>query len=184
MIRKEIFLITVFAFSFMFIASLNYRINNPKLTLTFRTEPTMPDNSMSGIVELMQKLSKNPEDIDTLKELGTIFMQMKAWDRALSFWNRILKLQPKNRMALSQSAYCYFQLSQYKKAADYYEMVLLLDRNNKDNYIINYNLGLIYFKFLKDKIKAKRYFQQVLASSTADSSLKKEVKKILSQISN
>ncbi|SDN30314.1 Tetratricopeptide repeat-containing protein [Desulfonauticus submarinus] len=180
-IRKNVFLTLFLSFIIIFISSIFYRFNSPNLTLKVKTKVNNSQDTMAMVIDLMQKLKKDPNNIDVLKELGFVFMKMGNWNRALSFWTKILDIEPKDRMALSQAGYCYFQLQKYHKAVHLYEEVLKSDENN---YIINYNLGVIYAKFLSQPNKAKIYFQKVLNSPDAESKLKQEVKDFLSHISN
>lgn len=179
-IKKQILIIILASFILIFFSSIVFRVKHPSLVINTISEENK-NNPMSMLTNLMQKVSKNPKDLDSLRKLSLIFMEMKSWDRAMVFLNKILEINSKDRMALSQLGFCYFQKKNYTKAVDYYKQVLSIE---PDNYIINYNLGIIYRNFLNNPKEAKVHLERVLKSSEAEEKLKKEVKKLLEGISN
>ncbi|KUJ96325.1 MAG: TPR repeat-containing protein [Desulfonauticus sp. 38_4375] len=179
-IKKQTLIIILASFIVIFGASLAYRIANPSLTVK-TVDESMQNSPMGMVVALMQKVSKNPKDIESLRKLALVFMELKSWDRAITFWTKVLEIAPEDKMALSQMGFCYFQKKDYTKAVNYYEQVTNLEPTN---YIVNYNLGVIYRNFLNDPRKAKIYLERVLSSKEAEEEVKKEAAKLLDGISN
>jgi len=150
---------------FIFATSLIYRFERPNLTIVVQNDLQSSQNPMNEIIDLMQKLQKEPENVDILAELGNRFMFMRAWEKALSFWKRLLAIQPDNKMALNQEGVCYFELKQYEKARDTFLKLVKIDNKNYRAY---YNLAMLYKYYLNDKDKARTYLQKIVSAKPDD----------------
>ena len=163
-------LVLIFAFS------LVYRLEHPSLTLFVHNIPQQSQDPMGEIIALMQKLQKEPDNVEVLSELGNRFMFMRAWEKAMSFWTRLLKVEPQNKMALNQLGVCYFELEEYSKARDTFLKLIKIDDKNYRAY---YNLAMLYKYYLGDKDKARAYLQKIVNAHPDDEDVFKAAQKEL-----
>lgn len=160
----------------MFVSSFVYRISNPGLTVQRQTEQQSGAAPMEMIGQLMSKLEENPRDVSTLRSLGRAFMSMQAWQRAASFWQRLLEIEPENKSAAHQLAMCYFRREEFGQAAETLEKIISLDPKS---YHAHYNLGILYKHYLNDKDKAQRHLQKVINADEVQDELRQDAKKEL-----
>ncbi len=137
------------------------RFTHPFLDVrTFKLpEKAMEQGAMADITRLMKQLEEHPKDEKALRSLGNAFMRMKAWDRAILFWNRVLATHPKDVMALNQKGVCLFQKQDYPAAAATFSRLLDIDANNA--YAL-FNLGVLHLHFLGNVQKGEGYLQKIL----------------------
>ncbi len=114
---------------------------------------------MAEVTALMQRVEKDPEDIEALQGLGNAFMHMKSWDRALGFWNKVLAIEPHDAMALNQQGVCLFQKQDYTAAAATFER--LLEVQGENVYAL-FNLGILYRHFLGDPGRGEAYLRKIV----------------------
>ncbi|MGX9366755.1 tetratricopeptide repeat protein [Desulfoplanes sp. PS50] len=137
-----------------------YRVTNPFLDVReVRMNPSADQGPMADITQLMQQLENNPNDVDALRSLGNAFMHMKAWDRALMFWNRVLAIEPQDTMALNQKGVSLFQKQDYPASAATFATLLEIDA---DNVYALFNLGILHRHFLDNPAKGEGYLQAIL----------------------
>jgi len=74
------------------------------------------------------------EIFDALRYLGYNALQSKSYDAARAYYNRMAKLDPKNKEMVMQAytsmATLYMQMGEYGKATEYYKEILALDPAN------------------------------------------------------
>ena len=161
----------------IFTFSLVYRLEHPSLTLFVHNTSQQSQEPMGEIIALMQKLQKEPDNVEVLSELGNRFMFMRAWEKAMSFWTRLLKIDPENKMALNQVGVCYFELEQYEKARDTFLKLVKIDDKNYRAY---YNLAMLYKYYMNDKDKARIYLQKIVSAHPDDENVFKAAQRELS----
>ena len=157
----------------MVFAAVVYRVEHPSI-VQHEERQEMPGGmgqmggDMSAISAMMQKLQANPEDVEAMRALGMTFMDMRAWDRSVSFWDMILERNPDDVMALNQKGFCLFELGRHAEAAEYFERMLTIETAN---YHAHYNLGVIYKHYLSMPDKAAAHFQAVVDAAPEDPEL-------------
>ena len=158
----------------MLFAAVVYRVENPTI-VQHEEKREMPGGgsmekmgNMDGLSAMMKKLQDNPEDVEAMRSLGMSFMEMQAWDKALTFWDMVLERHADDVMALNQKGFCLFEMEQYAEAAGLFERMLGIE---KENYHAHYNLGIIYKYYLEQLDKAASHFQAVIDASPDDSAL-------------
>jgi len=172
--RRRVTLFLLACLGVMLFAAGVYRVENPTI-VQHEERREMPGGGsmekmgdMAGVSALMKKLQDNPDDIEAMRSLGMSFMEMQAWDRALSFWDMVLERRPDDVMALNQKGFCLFELEQYAEAAALFERMLGIE---KENFHAHYNLGVIYKYYLEQPDKAAAHFQSVVDASPDDPAL-------------
>ncbi|NLW80655.1 MAG: tetratricopeptide repeat protein [Desulfovibrionales bacterium] len=163
-------------------AGVVYRVENPSI-VQHEERQQMPASGgmqgmgdMAGISGLMKKLQENPEDMEAMRSLGMSFMEMRAWDKAMSFWDMILTRAGNDVMALNQKGFCLFELERYAEAAELFEKMLGIESGNHH---AHFNLGIIYKYYLSDPDKAAAHFQAVLDASPNDPELMESTRREL-----
>ncbi|MGE4440296.1 MAG: tetratricopeptide repeat protein [Desulfomicrobium sp.] len=159
----------------MVFAAVAYRVENPSI-VQHEQPREMPGGGamgqmggdMAGVSVMMKKLQENPEDVDAMRSLGMSFMDMQAWDKALSFWEMILERNENDVMALNQKGFCLFELERYPEAAELFERMLAIEPHN---YHAHYNLGVIYKYYLSKPENAATHFQAVIDAAPDDPGL-------------
>jgi tetratricopeptide (TPR) repeat protein len=166
----------------MVFAAVAYRVEHPSI-VQIEEQRQMPGGmgqaggEMSGISAMMQKLQANPEDIEAMRSLGMAFMEMRAWDKSVNFWDMILERHPDDVMALNQKGFCLFEMENYAEAAELFERMLTVE---KDNHHAHFNLGVIYKHYLGQADKAAVHFQAVVDALPEDSELAASARRELS----
>lgn len=147
-------------------ASVLYRVENPSIVQREerRNMPAGMENmgSMDNITAMMKQLQDHPEDINSMRALGMAFMEMQAWDKALSFWSMILEKEPDNTMALNQKGLCFYEAKQYPEAVEQFERLVALEPTN---FHAHFNLGILYKYYLEKLDQAAAHFKIVIDAS-------------------
>ncbi|WP_457571603.1 tetratricopeptide repeat protein [Desulfovulcanus sp.] len=144
------------------------------MTLVVHKKQEQSQDPMGEIVSLMQRLEKEPDNIQVLTALGNRFMFMRVWDKAMNFWARVLAIEPENKMALNQIGVCYFELGKYPQARDTFLKLIKIDNKNYRAY---YNLAILYKYYLNDNDEARNYFQKILDAHPDDQQLLEAVQR-------
>lgn len=171
--RQRVIFFIIACLGVLVFAAVVYRVENPSI-VQHEEERHMPGaqkegmGGMAGIADMMKHLQENPDDIQTMRSLGMSFMDMQAWDKALPFWDMVLKKQPGDAMALNQKGFCLFELGKFAEAATVFEDMLRVDATNAH---AHYNLGVVYKHYLAQPDKAAEHFQGVLKAAPEDKEL-------------
>ncbi|MFW6314441.1 MAG: tetratricopeptide repeat protein, partial [Desulfohalobiaceae bacterium] len=105
--------------------SVVYQVQNPGLTQQARQRPEnqtqgqdqeQTQEMMEMVSSLMQRVQEDPQDVESLEQLGLIFMRMEAWERAAQFWKRVLEQEPEHLQARQQLANCYYRQEEHAQA--------------------------------------------------------------------
>ena len=159
----------------MLFAAVSYRVENPSI-VQHEQPREMPGGGgmgqmggdMAAVSAMMKKLQENPEDVQAMRSLGMSFMDMQAWDKAMSFWDMLLERDANDVMALNQKGFCLFEMEKYAEAAELFERMLTIEQKN---FHAHYNLGVIYKHYLSEPDKAAAHFQAVIDAAPDDPGL-------------
>ena len=143
-------------------------------------QPPGKNNVSSEVKRHLEMLKKaveeNPKDTMKMREYADFLSAAHQPDEALSYYNNILKVNPKRTDILFSLAYIYFNKKDYNKAEDIVNKILLFEPDNTE---AMYNLGAIAASN-GDKEKAKTQWEKLVknypgsdAAKLAGSSLKK-----------
>ncbi len=134
---------------------------------------------VAEVKSLMERLVKNPRDVDALNRLGDIFSSIRQWEKAEYFYRRLSNELPNDPKVKEKLAMCYFYMQEYSLALMNLKDVLKVD---PDNVNVHFNIGLLYSYFFNDKSKAKEHFLFVINSKKSDEKTRKlaqeEIKKL------
>lgn len=179
---RHVILLVGVGLAFVLITAFVYRLTHPSLTQSLGQpahtaadhgdEPqAMAQQDMTGVRDLMVKLSEDPDNPDVLKALGREFMRMQAWDQAKGFLEKAVTIKPSDTDAMMMLGVALFNLQSYREAADQFELIVSLE---EDNGMAKYNLGVIYKYGLKDPETAKGYFEQVVDSDKVSEDIRNQ----------
>ncbi|MEZ7195744.1 tetratricopeptide repeat protein [Pseudodesulfovibrio karagichevae] len=186
--RKAVILAVFLALAAMFATSFLYRMNNPNLVVKSQPSRSFTDagegqggpgapamggavsGAMSRVKEYLDRVKKNPDDVEALVGLGNSFLMMRAWDRALEPLEKARGLEPDNTSVLKAVGIAYFNKEDYAKASEAYEAILKID---PEDTLALFNLGVIYKHSFKKPDIAQTYFEKVLALEKQDAEMLK-----------
>ncbi|NCD24818.1 MAG: tetratricopeptide repeat protein [Deltaproteobacteria bacterium] len=171
--RKRVIMFLLGCLAVVVFATVVYRVEHPSI-VQHEERREMPGggmgnmDGMANISVMMKRLQDRPEDVDAMRSLGMAFMEMEAWDKAVSFWDMILNKTPDDVMALNQKGICLFEVKRFAEAADQFERMLAIE---PANYHAHFNLGILYKHYLEQPDKAAGHFQTVIDAKPEDREL-------------
>lgn len=153
-------------------ASLWHRVTNPSLTVShFAThgqpDATPADGNMAAIGQLMEKVSRNPHDIQALLRLTESLMAAGQWQGAENFAQKALAEPGENSKAMYLLAVIHHNQGKNKEAAELLEKLL----EKEDNPSARYSLGILYIHFLNLPELGRDQLLKGLSSDSASPSL-------------
>lgn len=93
------------------------------------------------IAELQSAIAHNSQDVAALEELGEIYMVGQSWEEALSWFGRLLEIEPDNVHALLDTGTSLMNLGYFANAEKVFSRVLTLDPENVQ---AHYNTGFLF----------------------------------------
>jgi tetratricopeptide (TPR) repeat protein len=137
------------------------------------------EQAIATITRLMERLQENPEDREALRRLANAFTAMQAWERASSFWQRLVSLDQDDLKARQNLAMTYFRMGEHRAAAEELEIVLQRDAGGV---YAHFNLGILYGYYLESPDKAVEHLRAVARNTQAPDDLRKEARKHLQEL--
>lgn len=183
--RRTVILIIGLSLAAMFLTSFLYRTMKQNLIVEHRAAPqagsgagpqtqgegmppAMQEAMQKEIGKLMLKMQENPDDVETLVELASYFMNMQSWDKAQVFLNNAVVLKPADPEILYRLGICSFQLEQPAEAAGYFEQIAALEPTHAHAL---FNLGVLYRHYLDRPEEAEEIFKELAALPDAPQEL-------------
>ncbi len=102
-------------------------------------------------------LTIDPHHLDTLTNLGVIFINLGENEKAISYNKKVIKINPNNFNAYNNLGVAYMGLGEIEKAISCYEKAIEI---NPSNLTFHNNLGKIFYKS-GEYLKALRCFGKV-----------------------
>jgi protein O-mannosyl-transferase len=107
---------------------------------------------------LIKAVSIHPTYTDALLLLGNAYFKLgNIHDSAVFYYITILKYNPRNELAISNMLLAAERLDNTDQKIEIYEIVL---KNDPDNFLANYKLGLLYGKFKNNMSKSVEYLEK------------------------
>jgi len=101
----------------------------------------VPAVDQAKVAELMQKITDNPNDSASLLALGDIYYQAADYANALTFYEKVIAITPKNEDALIAVAAAAYNSGKDSKAFDAWNKALEINPKNLE---AHYGLGFYY----------------------------------------
>ncbi|HPR61860.1 MAG TPA: tetratricopeptide repeat protein [Prolixibacteraceae bacterium] len=111
-----------------------------------------------GITILSQSFDKNPQNVELLFELASLYSTMRNYDNALKQYNSILSKYPQNYEALKQSARIRLNMQQWSQVISIYE---ILETNYLPEEEFLNNKAIAYIQ-IGDYRRALEYFERLI----------------------
>ena len=152
--RRSILLLITAGLVLMLVSTLSYFSANPGLvshttTGTQAAAPSgqqmptsagMDEATQQGVMALMQKLQKNPTDLEALVGLTEHFMHTQDWQRAEAFALRAVVAAPNETQPLYMLGIIQHSQNRNAEAAASLEKVVAA----KEDPSVRYSLGILY----------------------------------------
>ncbi len=95
---------------------------------------------MQHMKDLQSQVEKDPKDTTKLRQYADFLNEAMQYDRAIRYYKRILKINPRRIDIMSSLVYIYFDQKDMKDAKLYLNKILAVDKNNAQ---AMYNLGAV-----------------------------------------
>lgn len=132
-----------------------------------------------GLMQLNVILDLEPDNVDAMKAMTTVLAKDKRNNKRTSeLFERIVVLSP---TAESYNAYARFlrnQMTDFRKAAEYYERAIALDPNE---YTYHQNYAVLLLNDIRDYAKAKEELETLMELKPADASVRKNYDRLLKE---
>lgn len=138
----------------------------------------MDKKGMQMIQGLMQKLSENPNDPETLRTAGQAFMRMGSMDQAEALLSRALVAAPADVQTMYLLGIVHFDKKEPEKAAGYFETIRGIE---PENVHASFNLAMLYKHYLKKPDEAHGILEELAKREDLSDSLRDSVNKELGE---
>lgn len=126
---------------------------------------------MSAVGRLMEQVSRDPTNMDSLLTLINALVKMENWDAAENFARRAIELDAKDPRPLHLLGVIQHNAGRHADAARTLEAVIAL----KDDASVRYSLGVLYIYYLNDKERGLAQLRAGLSLPGISDSLKKHM---------
>lgn len=138
-------IVIVVAFILAYIPSLNMGAMGDLFTSIFQSSGTQAQDAetQARIIQLKNKINKTPKSVTAKEyiELGNLYYDSQKYQNAITYYEKGLKLDPKNYDALTDMGASYFALKQNDKALTIFQQVIT---EKPDQAMAWFNMGVIY----------------------------------------
>lgn len=109
-------------------------------------------------LELEERATSNPNDVQAALDLANLLYDIQNWEKAATWYERVLALQPGNTDARTDMATCYLSLGRFDRALAEYERSLA-EEPNKPQAL--YGLAVARLHGKQDVAGARKAFEQL-----------------------
>jgi len=134
--------------------SRDSQVQNPQMQI----ESKIDLNAINEINQLENELKNDPNNEQKILRLANLSHDAGFFEKAISYYEKYLQLNPKDNDAEVDMGVCYFELKQYDKASSIFENVI---KKNPRHQIAYLNLGIVNLTQANLE-KAKEYFQKCI----------------------
>jgi tetratricopeptide (TPR) repeat protein len=163
----------------MLFTSIQYRLERPSMTMSLKKSESrgpMGSEAMERLSKLMVQARDNPNDLDTLLELGRLFFGMGSYDNAKTFLARAVEIAPQDDATLRLYGMALFHARDYPAAAKIFEKIIAA---NPSDAVAYFNLGVLQKHFLEKPEEAEKNFKQAFELAPGDQELRNRVREEL-----
>jgi len=147
---------------------LNITLNEP-LNITSLSPPSVEGRSaemeagarfMTRVSEHKKRLEENPNDVEALTFLGNANYDITQFEKAVHYYERVLKIEPERARIRTDLATSYYRLGQVDKALEEIRTVLAFNPIHENALL---NLGVILIQDKNDTRGAIKAWEKLLA---------------------
>src|SRR5664279_2240552 len=123
---------------------------------------TSPEMLAQAAAPLLVKLKANPNDAETLRQLGNIYYDGQAYPQAIDYYSKALQIDPKNPDVITDLGTAYWYTGDPDKAIDDFNKSLAIRPNHPGTM---FNLGIVMWQGKKDPKGAVAVWEQLLKAN-------------------
>ncbi|WP_320007818.1 tetratricopeptide repeat protein [Maridesulfovibrio sp.] len=165
----------------LFISSLTYRMSHPGNKVEFQQQSKsggmpggmgggMNEDAMKHVRELMERMGKEPDNMEIQLELANSFMMIRAYGRAQTFFEKVVSVEPQNVQALMGLGMCYYQAEQFEQAAATFDKILAV---NPDDAMAAFNAAVVKKYYLHKHDEADAQLKMIVDNPKSSAEMKK-----------
>ncbi len=121
-----------------------------------------PEMLAQAAQPLLAKLKTNPNDADTLRQLGNIYYDGQAYPQAIEYYTKALQIDPRNPDVITDLGTAYWYTGDADKAIDDFNKSLAIRPNHPGTM---FNLGIVMWQGKKDPKGAVTVWEQLLKTN-------------------
>jgi cytochrome c-type biogenesis protein CcmH/NrfG len=121
-----------------------------------------PEMLAKAAEPLLGKLKTNPNDPDTLRQLGNIYYDGQAYPQAIEYYSKSLKIDPNNPDVITDMGTAYWYTGDADKAIDDFNKSLAIRPNHPGTM---FNLGIVMWQGKKDPKGAVVVWENLLKAN-------------------
>ncbi len=130
-----------------------------------------------GMMQLDIVLDLEPDNVEALEAKASVLASDKRNNRETSaLFERILELKPSAEAYNGYARFLRNQMTDFKKAAEFYEKAIAADPNN---YVYHQNYAVLLLNDLKDYAKARTELELLLELKPSDQSVRKNYDRLM-----
>ncbi|MFW5498279.1 MULTISPECIES: tetratricopeptide repeat protein [unclassified Maridesulfovibrio] len=171
----------------LFVSSLTYRMSHPGNKVEFQQRSSgggmpggmgegMSEDAMKHVRELMERMGKDPENMEIQLELANSFMMIRAYGRAQTFFEKVVSVEPKNVQALMGLGMCFYQAEQFEKAAEVFDKIVAI---TPDDSMALFNAAIVKKYYLHKHEEADAQLKQIVDNPKSSPEMKKRAEEEL-----
>ena len=126
------------------------------LTLAFENHKKSNFKLAESLYKKILKI--DPNHIDSISLLGTLFLQEKFFDKGIELFNKALEINPNHVNALHNLGYAFIETGKTKEAEKLFLKVIEIQPKHTD---AHYNLGNVYRR-LGELYESKRFYEKAI----------------------
>ena len=123
---------------------------------------TSPEMLAKAAEPLLAKLQANPQDFETLRQLGNLYYDGQAFPQAIEYYNKALAVDPKNPDVLTDLGTAYWYSGDPDKALADFDKSLAIRPNHPGTL---FNVGIVKWQGKKDPKGAVVVWEQLLKTN-------------------
>ncbi|WP_319759397.1 tetratricopeptide repeat protein [Maridesulfovibrio sp.] len=171
----------------LFVASLTYRMSHPGNKVEFQQQSKsggmpggmsggMNQDAMKQVRELMDRMGKEPDNMEIQLELANSFMMIRAYGRAQTFFEKVVSVEPENVQALMGLGMCFYQAEQFEKAVDAFDKIVAL---TPDDSMALFNAAIVKKYYLHKHDEAAAQLKLIISNPKSSPEMKKRAEEEL-----
>jgi cytochrome c-type biogenesis protein CcmH/NrfG len=125
-------------------------------------EPPAPPIDMAKVRELTAKIKQNPQDFDSIVELGNLNFDQKNYDDAINLYKKAIEIRPDALNVRTDMGTAMFYQNRYDDAIAQFQEVLKVDPKNAQAL---FNLGVAMLHGKNDPKGALEYWEKLVETN-------------------
>jgi cytochrome c-type biogenesis protein CcmH/NrfG len=126
------------------------------------SSPSVPPIDMARVQQLTAKIKENPQDFDSIVELGNLNFDQKNFNEAISLYKKALEIRPDARNVRTDMGTAMFYQNRFDEAIATFQETLKADP--KDAQAL-FNLGVAMLHGKNDPKRALEYWEKLVETN-------------------